>query len=476
MNTFIVEAKLNVRPFQHYALLKAFKYELIVYNRLLSFEKKKLDSFFLNDEVSNLRIELSKTKNIKKIKCLKSSLNKLRKDFSLTRFDIIKDVKRFYKEYKDYISSQIAQSIAKRLDGTILKVIEDKNAELLHKKKMNSIESESITNGIKYDGSNVIYKDMYLPVRVNKSSYFKEAMNKYDLKYIRIVRRLGKTKSYYVAQFVFKGDPVSLKHIRLGEGNVGIDIGTSTIAICSNEKVYIEELSKEIDKTTNKINEINLLMERSRRANNPDNYNEDGTIKKELKPWKNSNNYRRLRRKRRYLSRKVANQRKNLYEKEVNNLLLLGERFIVEPMDYKALQQRSKETLKDEKGRFLKKARYGKSIGNHAPSLFLSILSRKLNYLQKDLHKVNMITFKASQYDHIKDEYIKCDLNTRIKDIGGHKVQRDLYSAFLLMNADDNLEKADIKKCNDNFERFLSLHEIEIKRLSKQTNISCIGI
>ena len=55
----------------------------------------------------------------------------LRKDFSLTKFDIIKDVKLFYKEYKDYISSQIAQSIAKRLDGTILKVIEDKNAELL---------------------------------------------------------------------------------------------------------------------------------------------------------------------------------------------------------------------------------------------------------------------------------------------------------------------------------------------------------
>jgi len=41
---------------------------------------------------------------------------------------------------------------------------------------------------------------------------------------------------------------------------------------------------------------------------------------------------------------------------------------------------------------------------------------------------------KTSQYNHIEDKYIKKDLSERWNDFGEFKIQRDLYSSFLIMN------------------------------------------
>lgn len=478
MSSFIVESILNIRPFQEHILRKSFNYARIITIRLLSLEKKKIVQFDNDASIKEIKEKLAKVKDSSKKKKMISLLSYYRKQYELTKFDIINDVKEIYKPYKEYITSQMAQSIAKRVNASITKYIENVDVSFPLYITINSIESESTTNGIKFDGNNVIYANMSLPIRIKKGSYFNEAINNNKLKYIRIVRRIGKTKAYYVAQFVFNGIAITSKHIELGKGDVGIDIGTSTIAYCSKDEVRIEELSKDIETINDKITVINQMMDRSRRVNNKDNFNDDGTVKKkeERKPWYNSRNYTRLRRKRKYLEAKRVNQRKNLYEIQVNELLTKGDRFIVEKMEFTSFQRKEEKALQDEKGRFLKKARYGKSILMHAPSLFLNILDRKLHYTGKSLLKVNTRTYKASQYDHIKNEYIKCDLNTRIKNIGGYEVQRDLYSAFLIMNAKENLQEVDTKKCNDNFERFLSLYDIEIKRLSKQENISCIGI
>lgn len=57
------------------------------------------------------------------------------------------------------------------------------------------------------------------------------------------------------------------------------------------------------------------------------------------------------------------------------------------------------------------------------------------------------------------------------------KIQRDLYSAFLLMNVNDDLESINNDKCNKIFNSFCKLHDIEIKRLKKlDNNLSSIGI
>ena len=71
-----------------------------------------------------------------------------------------------------------------------------------------------------------------------------------------------------------------IKHC-IGNGDVGLDIGTRTIAISSQSDVKILELADRVQSIENQKQKILRKMDRSRRATNQDNYNEDGTIKKQ---------------------------------------------------------------------------------------------------------------------------------------------------------------------------------------------------
>lgn len=113
-------------------------------------------------------------------------------------------------------------------------------------------------------------------------------VEKMDSTYCRIVRKFVRNKYKFYLQIVFKGiapvkinkDTGGVKHV-LGTGNVGIDIGTRTIAYSSETDVKIYELA---DRVTNVEKQKRILLrklDRSRRACNPNNYNEDGTIKKQ---------------------------------------------------------------------------------------------------------------------------------------------------------------------------------------------------
>lgn len=58
----------------------------------------------------------------------------------------------------------------------------------------------------------------------------------------------------------------------------------------------------------------------------------------------------------------------------------------------------------------------------------------------------------------------------------GIKIQRDLYSAFLIMNTASDLKSFNIDKCNERFNNFYKLHNKEVKRLTGHKNLSSIAI
>ncbi|MBQ1823179.1 MAG: transposase, partial [Lachnospiraceae bacterium] len=93
------------------------------------------------------------------------------------------------------------------------------------------------------------------------------------------------------------------------------------------------------------------------------------------------------------------------------------------------------------------------------------------------VYKVDTKKFRASQYNHVTDDYVKSELSERDKLIDGHKVQRDLYSAFLLKNGNNGLNKPDRDKCIFGFNRFLELQDNLITEM-KTNNVSmkqCFG-
>ena len=82
--------------------------------------------------------------------------------------------------------------------------------------------------------------------------------------------------------------------------------------------------------------------------------------------------------------------------------------------------------------------------------------------------KVDMLKYRASQYRHDKDEYIKPKLSDRVKIIDSKKVQRDLYSAFLLSNYKDE-ESIDRNKCIKEFDNFIKQQKELIKIVKDNT-------
>jgi hypothetical protein len=108
--------------------------------------------------------------------------------------------------------------------------------------------------------------------------------------------------------------------------------------------------------------------------------------------------------------------------------------------------------------------------------MFLSILERKLGYHHRKLNKIDTWNAKASQYNHHSGEYKKKKLSERWNIINDIRVQRDMYSAFLIMNTNEDLKSFNQEKIAATYENFLYLHNLEVKRLLGKKNLSSIAI
>lgn len=136
-------------------------------------------------------------------------------------------------------------------------------------------------------------------------------------------------------------------------------------------------------------------------------------------------------------------------------------------MNYKALQKRSKKTKTNPKtGRAHSKKRFGKSIGRCAPALFITILGQKASRCGGSVIKVSTFETKASQFDHTDDSFTKKKLSQRFAKLSdGTVVQRDLYSAFLLLHLRKNLQSYNKKTIKKDFPQFKMLHDKTKERL-----------
>lgn len=88
--------------------------------------------------------------------------------------------------------------------------------------------------------------------------------------------------------------------------------------------------------------------------------------------------------------------------------------------------------------------------------------------------------YRASQYDHTADDYIKKKLSQRMFCLqDGTKVQRDWYSSFLLYCIDLVTGTIDREKCKMKFESLLKKEQVmigEIIRSGRQVMNSGIRI
>lgn len=132
---------------------------------------------------------------------------------------------------------------------------------------------------------------------------------------------------------------------------------------------------------------------------------------------------------------------------EVNHLRSLGDVFVTEPKNAKKLQKRSRKDGTDKNGRFIRKKRFGKSIKNRCPGYFQAQAEQKFACYMEVPND-----YRASQYDHMSDSYVKKKLSQRMYSLSdGTVVQRDWYSSYLLYCIDLLNMTIDKSKCINEF-------------------------
>src|SRR5690625_2536173 len=221
------------------------------------------------------------------------------------------------------------------------------------------------------------------------------------------------------------------------------------------------------------LRKIERAMDRSKRTTNPDNYNEDGTIKCGVKlEWHFSKRYLRLKTIRKDLHRRIAVKRKQSHEILANHVLSLGSDIRVETISVQGLKKRGRNTTCNKKnGKINKKKHYGKVIANRAPAMLIEIIDRKLHYQGRKIKKISTAEVKASQYNHVTRAYNKKDLSERWnEDILGERIQRDMYSAFLTGNTVDTLDAVDVDLCNGQWQSVVAPQPEEGARHEQRGN------
>lgn len=497
--TYVLTLQLKTKPYEEDILNKRLEIGRKIYNAVLGeglkrynvmTERKayrKLNNRLkdINKRYHNCKDDKKKEAIAKERKLLYKEMNSLYESFGLTEYSLINYVQPMYKHFKTNIDSKTGQSIAGRVWSAVSKLLKGE-AERVHFKRygeLNSLEGRWNESGIKYAEGYVVWNGLKMPVIIKSNDKYAQRSILDRVKYVRIKRVFIRGKYKYYTQLMLEGIPPVKVNRTIGTGNEGLDIGTRTVAISSSEEVKLLELCPEVESIEKEKRRLLRKLDRQKRVNNPDNFNADGTVKKGIKlKWVKSKRYIKTQNKLREVYRKQAAVRKQSHEELSNFILSLGDKILVETMNYKALQARAKKTTKNKKGRFNRKKRFGKSLADKAPGMLLNIINRKLNYYNKALLEIDTKKVKASQYNHFTGKCKKKKLSQRWNyfktDNDVIKIQRDLYSSFLIMNVDDDLETINQGLCESTFNNFKKLHDIEIQRLisSNTKKLSSFGL
>ena len=287
-----------------------------------------------------------------------------------------------------------------------------------------SVEGKTNASGILWRENAVRWLGLELPALINP----KDAVIAHGLacpvKFVRLLRRKLNRRNRFYVQLICAGTPFRKPKHLIGKGVVGLDIGPSTLATVSadGQVARLERFCDELVPQQQALRRVQRKLDRQRRANNPKNYNPNGTIKKGKLTWNHSQRYRTTRARLAERHRKQAAHRKSLHGRLVNRVLALGNIIKLEKLSYRAFQRQ-----------------YGRSVGFRGPATFVAQLRRKAANAGVEIDEFSTATTRLSQ-TCLCGTLAKKPLALRwhVCDCGIGPLQRDLFSAWLACFVTDN--------------------------------------
>jgi transposase len=272
----------------------------------------------------------------------------------------------------------------------------------------------------------LVWKKLEIPLLFQE----KDLLHQYVLEHpdavgeVKLTRERQKDRWQYYVQITMDGDPPR-KTKKWGKGKVGLDIGPSAYAYVGNTKAELEIFCKELKCLQKDIRILSRHVDRQRRANNRDCYDEKGRIIKGKHPIRKSRRQRKSETELAEIQRKEKEFRRCLLGRLTNELRKQGDVLCTEKLNIKSWQKRRK-TKKGSRGGF------GKSLRRNAPGMFLNLLKNKFESTGGKYEGID-VRAKLSQTCPKCGAVKKKDLSERIHkcDKCGYEMQRDLTSAAL---------------------------------------------
>lgn len=428
---YILTLPLKTEVYQEHILEKRFRLGEELYNKFLSYEKKKYYEMTkrrdykdaqnlikeLTVQINSLDRQANKSKESKQlIQELKKQrkeqydiIYNIKKMFDWSEFGFTKDIKRYRRYYKANLNSTICENVSGRcfkafenMESELIKdqyrCEEDKVNPCVHYKRKDSLRcltAKRNSTGIRFslDEKNRIgtvkWQGLVFSIDLSKCTLYEWQALHSEICYCAVKRDKIKGKWKYYIQITLKGhvpdkfDKQTGKLKRqLGKGNVGLYFTSTSLTVSTENgvKTYPLEIKNHEDKKT----ELLQKMDASRRATNPDNYNEDGTSKEksEIKGWHFSKAYKKYRAELYEIYRKECEEKKLLQEILANEVIASGDVFNCNKMDFKFLQRN-----------------LGKKIQSASPAMLKTTIERKLSY-----HGVSINEISYSKLNPIFEE------------------------------------------------------------------------
>lgn len=445
----VVTVPLKMEPWQKDVMFKRFELFRNVYNALLRYEIKQYrkmiaDARYIESKdviYSAYKISDPKAKSAAKkseeYKMAVEMQNQLMREYGMSEYAFTHEALRFYLIYnKNIPSACVCASIAKPMWSAFEKCLFGNGKKVSYKKydTWTSIASDG-KSGLRLvnaagktvrhrDGNEKLWcvfgtankgKLLKMPLVIdNKDVWLLEMLDR-DIKVLRIIRKKVRGVYKYYLQITVVGAP-AIKYDRgtgeitnqIGAGNVGVYIDTTSVTICTKDGIIHKDLSEAIPDFQEEIAEQQRIMSEAICRANPDNYNEDGTIKngimvdgkrRKLK-WVRTYVYNTARNKKANLQRVEREQRYIQRNILANEILALGDHIVVNDYPFQAAAMRVEypegEEL-TESGKPKKKRRRGKEVGKNAPSSLVMLIDSKLKaagYQGVETVKLKDIDFK----------------------------------------------------------------------------------
>ena len=407
--TFLLELSLQVNSQQAKHLQGHFEAARSLYNALLGEAMKRLAKMRADSRYDVARL-------LPKGNERNALFSLLRKEYGFSEYVLHAYLAHVNTTWiADHIDANTAQILATRAYHAANKVCLRQVNKVRFKSKgrgLDSLEGKSNKQGIRFVlqkpeegniGSLLWGKDRFIALIDWNDPVVCHGL-KHRIKYVRLIRRKASSpkakgadhQGYrYSCQLILEGKPYQKPKHTVGHETVGLDLSLSMIAVVSQEgTAQLETFCSEIVVDAKAKRRLESKLDRQRRANNPQNYDSKGRVKKGRLRWHKSKAYQATQRRLANRERKLAAHRKSLHGKRVQ---------------------------------------FGKSVGLRAPGMFVALLKRTVANTGGILHEVSTQQTKLSQYCHNCKTYRKKPLSERWHtcSCGISIVQRDVYSACL---------------------------------------------